>query len=110
MAVFACFTLGSAKYIDIMFLLGKFRNCAGRSESLIVRVGNAGGYYYFFHETIIYYFALISYNNQNPVYPVSEARSKFGVLVDRVSIDKTILVTKQGKIKAALVDYDYLKK
>jgi len=49
-------------------------------------------------------------NNQNPVYPVSEARSKFGVLVDRVSIDKTILVTKQGKIKAALVDYDYLKK
>lgn len=47
--------------------------------------------------------------NQSKVYPVSEAREVFGTLIDRVRKDKTILVTKQGKIKAALVDFEYLK-
>lgn len=47
--------------------------------------------------------------NQNPVYPVSEAREKFSKLIDRINKNKTILVTKQGRIKAALVDFEYLK-
>lgn len=47
--------------------------------------------------------------NQSIVYPVSQAREVFGALVDQVEKDKTILVTKQGRIKAALVDFKYFQ-
>lgn len=48
--------------------------------------------------------------NQDNIYPVSQARSKFSKLIDKVGKNKIILVTKKGKIKAALVDFSYLQK
>ena len=48
--------------------------------------------------------------NQNLIYPVSQAREIFGALIDQVKKDKTILVTKQGRVKAAIIDFDYLLK
>ena len=47
---------------------------------------------------------------QSEVYPISQARGIFGALIDKLKEDKTILFSKKGKIKAALVDFDYLKK
>ncbi|EKE14163.1 MAG: hypothetical protein ACD_12C00648G0001 [uncultured bacterium] len=47
---------------------------------------------------------------QSDVYPISQARGIFGTLVDKLKDEKTILFSKKGKIKAALVDFDYLKK
>ncbi len=48
-------------------------------------------------------------NNQQ-VYPISQTRGQLGALIDKVGKEKTILITKQGKIKAALIDFEYLKK
>lgn len=47
---------------------------------------------------------------QSNVYPISQARGIFGTLIDKVKKEKTILFSKKGEIKAALVDFDYLKK
>ncbi len=47
--------------------------------------------------------------NQANVYPVSQARTIFGRLVDETSKTKTVFLTKKGKIKAALVDFEYLQ-
>lgn len=48
--------------------------------------------------------------NQANIYPVSEARSKFSGLIDDLKRAKAFFVTKKGKVKAALVDINYLQK
>jgi len=48
--------------------------------------------------------------NQANIYPVSQARNLFTKLVDDVKKAKAFFVTKKGKVKAALVDIDYLQK
>ena len=48
--------------------------------------------------------------NQDNIYPVSQARSKFSKLIDQVGKSKIILVTKKGKVKVALIDFGYLQK
>ncbi|MBI4009549.1 type II toxin-antitoxin system Phd/YefM family antitoxin [Candidatus Roizmanbacteria bacterium] len=47
---------------------------------------------------------------QSNIYPVSQARNMFSRLVDEVKKSKAFFVTKKGKIKAALVDIEYLQK
>ncbi len=50
-------------------------------------------------------------NIQNSrIIPVSEARAKLGNLLDQAKNDQYFLLTRGGKVKAALVDIDYLEK
>ena len=50
-------------------------------------------------------------NIQNSkIIPVSEARAKLGNLLDQTKNDQYFLLTRGGKVKAALVDIDYLEK
>lgn len=44
------------------------------------------------------------------IVPISEARSKLSLLLDKTRGDEYFLLTRGGKIKAALVDIDYLEK
>ncbi len=48
--------------------------------------------------------------NNQPIIPVSEARSQLTKLVSKAKENKIVLLSKSGKIKAALVDVDYLEK
>lgn len=50
-------------------------------------------------------------NIQNSkIIPVSEARAKLGNLLDQTKKDEYFLLTRGGKVEAALVDIDYLEK
>ena len=50
-------------------------------------------------------------NIQNTnIIPVSQARAKLGDLLDQTKNDQYFLLTRGGKVKAALVDIDYLEK
>jgi PHD/YefM family antitoxin component YafN of YafNO toxin-antitoxin module len=44
------------------------------------------------------------------IVPISQARSQLGQLATKVSGNSYITLTKGGKAKAALVDFNYLKK
>ncbi|OGK08587.1 hypothetical protein A2767_00640 [Candidatus Roizmanbacteria bacterium RIFCSPHIGHO2_01_FULL_35_10] len=47
---------------------------------------------------------------QSNIYPVSQARNMFSRLIDQIGTTKALYVTKKGKIRAALIDIDYLQK
>jgi len=50
-------------------------------------------------------------NIQNSkIIPVSEARAKLGNLLDQAKNDQYFLLTRGGKVRAALVDINYLEK
>lgn len=50
-------------------------------------------------------------NIQNSkIIPVSEARAKLGNLLDQAKQNQYFLLTRGGKVRAALVDIDYLEK
>lgn len=49
-------------------------------------------------------------NVNSRIIPVSEARAKLSTLLDQTKNDQYFLLTRGGKVKAALVDINYLEK